>query len=111
MGREACVDVGGGSEYNSYTCSDAELWLFHEEYVILGMTDETKEYLRTQWRQPKCCSVVADAITTAPTSAFNEEKTNDSFSSSATTFSTTGPLSVLLSFSCSAVAIFVASLF
>lgn len=68
--EEDCIDVGGGSSYNSYTCSEIEYWLHHEAEKH-GLIDETKEYVRTEWFRPKCCSASsadatsADAVTPA----------------------------------------------
>jgi hypothetical protein len=52
--KDKCIVEGGGTEYNSYTCSDAEFFLASEASVI-GVTDEIREFLRTNWWQPKCC--------------------------------------------------------
>ena len=50
-----CLEVGGGSEYNSYTCAAIEAWIQNREHTISGMTDQTLEFIRTEWWQPKCC--------------------------------------------------------
>merc|ERR1712157_689558 len=52
--KEDCIDIGGGTEYNPYTCSEIQLWLQGEEAASLGYP--VIESLRTEWLQPKCCS-------------------------------------------------------
>jgi hypothetical protein len=53
--RDTCIVEGGGNDYVSYNCAEAEFFLANEATVI-GVTDEIKEFLRTNWFQPKCCS-------------------------------------------------------
>jgi hypothetical protein len=54
MTKDKCIIEGGGTDYISYTCSDAEFFLATQASV-LGVADEIKELLKTWW-QPKCCS-------------------------------------------------------
>jgi len=56
ISKEDCI-AGGGTEYNAYTCGDIEIWLDGEEAKSMGVIDEVKEYLRTEWYQPKCCTI------------------------------------------------------
>merc|ERR1719378_383609 len=51
--KEDCIDIGGGTEYNPNTCREVQIYL-EGASSLLG--DETVEYLRTEWFQPKCCS-------------------------------------------------------
>jgi len=51
--KEDCIDIGGGTKYNPNTCRDVQIYL-EGASSLLG--DETVEYLRTEWFQPKCCS-------------------------------------------------------
>merc|ERR1712241_872544 len=52
--KDMCIVEGGGDAYDAYTCKDAQSWLTHEASV-LGIEDEIKEFIRTDWWQPKCC--------------------------------------------------------
>jgi len=51
--KEDCIDIGGGTEYNPNTCREVQIYL-EGASSLLG--DETVEYLRTEWFQPKCCT-------------------------------------------------------
>merc|ERR1719446_2056724 len=51
--KEDCIDIGGGTEYNPYSCREVQMNL---EQLSSLFGDETVEYLRTEWYQPKCCS-------------------------------------------------------
>merc|ERR1712100_52589 len=50
-----CTD--GGGEYEPYTCQDAEDFLTGMESLFLD--SDTKEYIRTQWGQPRCCGSIS----------------------------------------------------
>jgi len=49
--------TGGGGEYEPYTCKDAEDFLTGMESIL--MDSDTKEYIRTQWWQPRCCRSIS----------------------------------------------------
>merc|ERR1712194_230206 len=52
-----------------YTCEQIQSWLSSDEPTNLGITNETKDYLRIKWWQPKCCRVEGEAsLTLDPTS-------------------------------------------
>jgi len=51
--KEDCIDIGGGTEYNPYTCGEVQSFL-PEALSLYG--EEAIEYIRTEWYQPKCCS-------------------------------------------------------
>merc|ERR1712224_378052 len=53
--KKDCIDIGGGTEYNPYSCREVQINL---EGLSSLFGDETVEYLRTEWYQPKCCSAV-----------------------------------------------------
>mmetsp|Transcript_111367 Transcript_111367/g.228060 ORF Transcript_111367/g.228060 Transcript_111367/m.228060 type:complete len:997 (+) Transcript_111367:121-3111(+) len=53
--EEDCLEVGGGSSYEAYSCVDVEYWMQHEALSVEGITIEVIEYLRTDWYQPRCC--------------------------------------------------------
>jgi len=53
--KEDCIDIGGGTKYDPYTCSEIQYWLQGEEAMSL-YGDQVIEYLRTELYQPKCCS-------------------------------------------------------
>lgn len=58
--EEDCLEVGGGSEYEAYSCDEIQHWLHYEARTVPDMTDEMLEYLRTDWWQPKCCQYQSD---------------------------------------------------
>jgi len=53
--EQMCTD--GGGEYEPYTCQDAEDFLTGMESLFLD--SDTKEYIRTQWWQPRCCGSIS----------------------------------------------------
>jgi len=57
-----CLEVGGGSEYNAYTCAGIEYWIQNEAHLYPDMTHETLEFIRTEWWQPKCCQLKLDKL-------------------------------------------------
>merc|ERR1712146_336307 len=57
--KEDCIDIGGGTEYNPNTCREVQIYL-EGASSLLG--DETVEYLRTEWFQPKCCSAAGTDV-------------------------------------------------
>jgi len=79
--KEDCIDIGGGTEYNPYTCSDIEFWLQGEEAASLGLTDQVREYLRTEWWQPKCCSAVYANKESSEDEVFDDVSSSSALSS------------------------------
>jgi len=51
--KEDCIDIGGGTEYNPYTCGEIQS-LLPGAVSLYG--EQAIEYIRTEWYQPKCCS-------------------------------------------------------
>ena len=85
--RDACIVEGGGTDYVSYTCSDAESYLSNKATAI-DVTSEIKEFLRVNWFQPKCCS---------PKSSNEEEEEEDdtvTIQGDTVTIQDAGPLDV-----------------
>jgi len=92
VGKEAClagVEGNGGTSYDAYTCEGIQYWLRHEATTLWGLTDEVKEFIRTDWYQPKCCRVVRSDSTSVEL----EEGEGDSDSDSETSADTTTTLS------------------
>eukprot|EP00751_Fragilariopsis_kerguelensis_P016429 CAMPEP_0170841154 /NCGR_PEP_ID=MMETSP0734-20130129/5005_1 /TAXON_ID=186038 /ORGANISM="Fragilariopsis kerguelensis, Strain L26-C5" /LENGTH=779 /DNA_ID=CAMNT_0011209101 /DNA_START=2290 /DNA_END=4629 /DNA_ORIENTATION=- len=58
--KEECLSQeSGGTSYEAYTCADIQDWLRYEA-TMWGITDEVKEFVRTEWYQPKCCRESSD---------------------------------------------------
>lgn len=69
VSREMCLDEGGGSDYEPYTCLDAQTWMQTQSEE----SPDVMAYVRTTW-QATCCSLVsADTVKIKESEAADED--------------------------------------